>query len=291
MKKFFIFFVLFVFGLSTSLVFNEAYAKKKKPAGGLTLSLKARDGGTIIYGSVLNSNENELKAKLSKAALTAIRDAGVENVSVTITKLVKQEGETSNIYTLNPSDSVDLFGKFLVINLLASLTDVAGSTYTAGALPEGNYELAIIAGDTTLKGKFEYNPPVVLVGTVDDGSGNCSGGTQQITDVTGGSLSRTVALSSCSYFNEVQAKEVNTKNSKQRKLLHQDIVDPSNNGDVTDTPPADGIDVAISEAVTPSGVFDAAIPLDPESNGGKFNINTDTNDAVDNAVGLILGDV
>ena len=126
-KKIFSILTIFVFLFSCNVFTIEAEAKKKK-GGGSTLSLKARDGGNIIYGSVLNSNENELKAKLSKAALTAIRDVGVENISITITKIAKQEGEASNIYTSNPTDSVDLFGKFLVINLLASLTDVAGST-------------------------------------------------------------------------------------------------------------------------------------------------------------------
>ena len=67
MKKLISFLTIFVFAFSLSIVFtsDQAFAAKKKK-GGATLNLKARDGGSIIYGSVLNAKENEVKAKLPK---------------------------------------------------------------------------------------------------------------------------------------------------------------------------------------------------------------------------------
>ncbi|MBI2995757.1 MAG: hypothetical protein HYY52_03520, partial [Candidatus Melainabacteria bacterium] len=296
MKKLFSIITILIFVINYCLVFDEAFAAKKKPKAksGSTLTLKSRDGSNIIYGSVLNSKENEIKAKLSGKILTAIRKEGLENITVTLTKLANA-GETSNIYTLNPSESLDLFGKFLVINLLASLTDVAGSTYTAGALPEGNYELSITAGDVTAKGQIEYAPPTVLVGNVTSDAG-CSGGTQVVKDLSGSPLSRTVALANCTYFNEVPANRVDDT-KKARKLLHQettgDSTEPS--ADVPDAPPAeDNTPIAISEAIvtTEEGGIDtvkAPVELDPEQNGDvQYDINSSTTADVDNA--LLAGD-
>ena len=280
MKKFFLLLVSIVF-ITCTIFTDDVNAAKNKDS----LKLKARDGGNIIYGSVLNSKENEVRAKLQKAVLKAVRQAGVENISVSITQLA-EEGKTSNIYTLNPADSVDLFGKTLVINLLAALTDVAGSTYTAGALPEGNYELTIIAGTTTVKGNFEYKPPVVVVGNVTGESGSCSGGTNQINNLSGDSLSRTVALSNCSYFNEVPASRTSSNNkSRSRKLLQTAEETPAE----TETP-SEEPDIAISQAVTPEEILLAPVELNSENNGEvQYDINPNTTEIVENALGLIAG--
>ena len=307
MKKIFSYLIVFVlaFACCSYFICDPVHAKKKggnkssSGGGGLALKLKARDGGTVVFGSVLNPKENEMKAKLPKKALRAIQDAGIDDLSIQITQLVKGEGDTSNIYTLNPSDSVDVFGKFLVINLLASLTDVAGSTYTAGALPEGKYDVTITAGDLTISGQFDYKPPVVVVGNVSSDAG-CSGGTQQVTDLGGDPLGRTVALSNCSYFNEVQANRT-TETTKSRKLLHQE----SSEEEVADAPVEDTTteesveesEIAISEAIvtTDEGTIEelsAPIELNPDLNGEvQFDINENTTDIVNNALGFVGDDI
>ena len=293
MKKLISFLTIFVFAFSLSIVFtsDQAFAAKKKK-GGATLNLKARDGGSIIYGSVLNAKENEVKAKLPKNLLSAIRSTGVDGLSITITKLADKAGDTSNIYTLNPSDSVDLFGKFININLLSSLTDVAGSTYTAGALPEGKYELSIVAGNSIIKGNFDYKPPVVVVGTVSGDSGTCSGGTNQVNTIGGDALSRSVALSNCSYFNEVQAARI-TDTKKARKLRLQ-IAEGDTTAATSETPPAEEvpseeeIDLAISQAVTPEGILSAPVELNPEDNGSvQYDITPSSTEIVQNALSLL----
>ena|GEM_PF-6291918 len=254
--------------------------KSNTKASSSAISLKARDGGNIVYGSVLNAKENEVKAKLTPKQLTAIRKTGLDNVSVSLTKVAKV-GEVSSTYTLKPSDSLDLIGKQLVINLVSSLTDSAGSTYTAGALPEGTYQLTITAGDKTINGTFDYKPPTVLVGNVSGKSGTCTGGTEQVNDIAGQSLSRTVALSNCSYFNEVQA---NRGTKKSRTLLN---LASGTSGAST------GVsgEVAISEAITPEGILKAAVDLNPDNNGKvKFDITASTTATVNSAQNLIAGD-
>ncbi|MBI3589872.1 MAG: hypothetical protein HY094_00645 [Candidatus Melainabacteria bacterium] len=302
MRKFLSLICVVAFTLSMSFQYDAAYAgKKKKPSGGSgnSITLKSRDNSNTVYGSVLNSKENEVRAKLTSKLLAAIRKTGLDNVSITLTKIAENEGDTSNIYTLNTSDSVDLFGKVLVINILSSLTDVAGSTYTAGALPSGTYELSITAGDVTAKGNIVYAPPTVVVGNVTGSNGTCSGGTQQVNSLAGQSVSRVVALSNCSYFNEVQARKATSKKTKTKKLLNQTtdtMVGDATASDTTTTADAGSgnansqePDIAISEAVTGDGeVLAAPVELNPNENGKvQYDIDTNTTEAVNAAKQLL----
>lgn len=327
-KKIFTFLnVLIITFVLNCTTFQYKVLAKKLPKQETTLTLKARHGGNIVYGSVLNSKENEVKAKLPKKVLAQVKKEGIENLSITITKLIEKKGEKSNIYTLKPSDSVNLFGKTVVINLLNSLKDVTGSIYTAGALQEGTYELALSADKVIVKGNFVYKPPVVTVGNVTTKSGKCVDGIHQINDLTGEKISEIVALSNCSYFNEVQANRIE-KTKKSRKLLHQEVTDgttPPLEGTTTIPPeeaattPTEGItttppegvttippegeevatkeestvEIAIAEAVatTSDGEIEklsAAIELDPENNGKvEFNIDESTTQVVNSALDFI----
>ena len=174
--------ICFSFALNGNVSF---VAKAATPES--TLKLKSRDGSNTVYGSILNAKENEVRATVPKKLLAAIKKTGIEKLSITITKLA-QAGEASTVYNLQASESVDLIGKILVINLLSGLTDVSGATYTAGALQEGSYELAITAGTATVKGVFDYKPPAVVVGNVTPGGGECQGGTNQLTSLDASDL-------------------------------------------------------------------------------------------------------
>ena len=279
------------------------------------LSFKTRDGSDIVYGSVLKAKENEIKTKLSPKAFKAVREAGVENLSVSITKLAS-ENETSSVCVIS-TENLDLFGKVLLINVLPC-TNTGGATVTAGALDDGKYRLSIIAGSQTFQGSFQYKRPVVAVGNVSSTNGNCMGGTNQINSLTGSAISPTVALSNCSYFNEVQAERVAQtvggkgkkpkKKGNKRVSLSQQLEDNSSSsgsneegvaaGDVN----GDGFyqdetgfssDTAISEAVitTDEGLIEekkAAINLDPEKNGDvQFDIDDNSTAVVDNALDFL----
>ena len=294
MKRIFSIFTIFVFTFvcSTFFISNEAYAgKKKKKGNSANLVIKARDGSGTVYGSVLNSKQNEVKIKLPASLLSAIRKEGLENISVNITKVTSKAGEASNIYSLSTEDSLDLFGKILVINLLSSLTDVAGSTYTAGALPEGKYELTVTAGEATVTGNFEYKPPVVVVGNVTGNDGTCSGGTQQVNAISGDPLSRVVALSDCSYFNEVPASRV-TDTGKTRTIRHQELSGGSDTPD-NDAGESEPPQIGISIANTADGdVLKAAIPLNSDDNGQvQYDIDPSTTEAVDLVLNFAGDDV
>lgn len=301
-KKIFTFLnVLIIAFVLSCTTFQYKVLAEKKSKQESTLILKARSGGNIVYGSVLNPKENELKAKLPKKILKG----NTKEISITLTKLIK-ENESSNIYTLKPADSISVFGKLLVINVLASLTDVNGSIYTAGALPDGTYELTLRIGELTAKGKFEYKTPVLVVGNVTTKGGKCVGGTQQVNSLQGKSISNVVALTSnCLYFNEVQASRINDKQEqKKRKHLYQSTdttgteipASSPNTIDTTNTTTEEAKEIAISEAIatTSDGGIEeltAAIELDPENNGEKrFDINENTTQITENAIDFIQGE-
>ena len=111
MKKSISFLMVLVFLISSSAC-NVALAAKKKAKGnsGSALVLKSRDGSNILYGSVLNSKANEVTVKLPKKVLAEIRSAGLDNISISITKLTDQAGDETNIYTLDSSEAASLFG-------------------------------------------------------------------------------------------------------------------------------------------------------------------------------------
>ena len=259
--------------------------KKKGKSSGLKLTTPS--GGNVIYGSILTPSQNKIKIKLKKKLRNAVRRAGLDDVSVTITRVAESSDETNTTYTVS-SDSLDLIGKTLLLNLFP-LTDFAGTTFTAGAIKDGdNYQIQITAGEEGGVGVFKYRKPAVVVGTVNDGSGTCAGGTHRVVNVESEALSNTVALdsSTCSYFNEVQADKIETE-TKSRKILFQTTGEDGESSTVEVE--VEEPEIAISEAVTPiGGKVAAVIPVTTDLNGAEFNITPETNLAVESAFDFVL---
>ena len=298
--------VLFSFVLNNSLlVVSPAYAKK---AGSTSLSIKTSDGSNTVLGSILSPRSNRLKIKLTKDLANAIRSEGIDSAEITITKIA-DENDTSNIYSIS-SDDVDLIGKNLVFDVVPC-TDASGATVTAGALPSGTYTLTITVGNVTASGSFSFEPPAVVVGTVDPGSsGSCTGGTNSVNSVSGSQLGQLVALSSnCTYFNEVRASRKIGKKGKKGKnrLAYQEDGTSTSSGDATEPEPfyedpvVGETNVAVSEntvTVTDEETGDteieeisAPVTLDPENeNGNSTPVDENTDAAYEQALDLVVGD-
>lgn len=224
----------------------------------------------VVYGSVLNSDQTVIKVKPPSKLFNLIRKDGVYNMKMTLTKIVSP-GEKTEIYVLGPS-TLPKISPILRINIFKSLKDISGNRLKASSLPEGKYKLTIQSGKERTSVDFEYKPPVVINGKVTFKNGKCPGGTNQITDVSGKPLSGLVAISrsTCTYINEIQSKPVGSKSGK--RILNQ----------------TQNKQIAISKIISSEGILSAPVEIN-SNNNIESDVDSDTTNVVDNAIGLIKG--
>lgn len=213
-----------------------------------SLKITSLQGKKVVYGSILDREENKVLIKLPRKQLSAIRKAGKENIYITISQIAESAGERVNIYFLNPKDSVSIVRKSLEVDLFQDLVDINGVRFKPDSLKAGKYKLLLTVDEKIFEGAFEYKTPVVIAGNLNINNGNCPGGINSITDLNGHTLSGLVSLNDCSYLNEVRRDKIN---------------------------------VAISKIITHEGIFYAPIELDASKNGeARYEVNLETTKAV-----------
>src|SRR3989338_1232606 len=275
------FFLVITFLAVVSLFFstcNNSFAAKKSKPTFQTLKVISNEGEAILYGSVLSPKEDEANILLSKTLLLKIRKTGIDNLSVNLTSSL----DSTKTYTV-PSDAISIqrkginkkSGKYLVISLF-NLSTPSGITISPSSLPTDDYKLKLAGKDIdATTEKFNYQTPVLIVGTVD----SKTSGLVTVESLGGDDLSdKTVATDpSGTFFTEVRASKINST-TKARKYLRAQATEGVELPD-TDDGVVEEINTGVVHCVTDTDLY-AVTPLDnnPDTNAARANKPLEVNE-------------
>ncbi|OGI06825.1 MAG: hypothetical protein A3F80_01200 [Candidatus Melainabacteria bacterium RIFCSPLOWO2_12_FULL_35_11] len=258
--------------------FKEARAAKTGKPSSQTLKVVSNKGEAILYGSVLSPKEDEANILLSKTLLLKIRKTGIDNLSVNLTSSL----DSTKTYTV-PSDAISIqrkginkkSGKYLVISLF-NLSTPSGITISPSSLPTDDYKLKLAGKDIdATTEKFNYQTPVLIVGTVD----SKTSGLVTVESLGGDDLSdKTVATDpSGTFFTEVRASKINST-TKARKYLRAQATEGVELPD-TDDGVVEEINTGVVHCVTDTDLY-AVTPLDnnPDTNAARANKPLEVNE-------------
>ena len=187
------------------------------------------DGNPVLYGSVLNSKEDEINILLPKPLASKLRKAGPNEFSFTLVSAL----DSSKTYIV-PNQLVTIGrkivnkkgGMYVVVNLF-NVFSQSGISVSASSLPKDNYKLKIegvpIFGTklNEITESFKYEPPSLIIGTLNSGSA----GIITVEDLNGNTISEKAitANPNSAFFTEVRANKTKPK-VKSRKNFRSQVI-------------------------------------------------------------------
>ena len=222
MHKLVLIFLSLCLGTFFSIIpFNETLAKNKKNSSVETgaLTVINNEGESVLNGSVLNPDEDELFIQLH-SVLASILRGDLANVSIVLSSIADPSKKLlvskSAIRLRSKRINNKKREKYLSVNLF-NLKTPTGITIPPSALQSDNYKLRIVSNKVDLSTKsFSYRTPALIVGMAE----KKNSGFVVVEDLTGNQISDSIVGLNPSgfFFTEVRANMIKPSSKSSTSL-------------------------------------------------------------------------